>query len=196
MAAAATLSAGSANAASVEIRDAAARVTVVPQDRSDIKVEIVKAHPQLPLTVSVSGDRTLVDGDLHRRIQDCDDMDHRANVKVRGVGRVKYDDLPQVVIYTPRDVDVTAGGAVQGAIGRSESPRTAQLRLRGLDHRRRGGRGRDPPVRRGRHSHGRRRSPGRSGYRGQGRSTPPAYATASRLISPALVASTSTRPAV
>jgi len=121
LAAAATLSAGAANAASVEIRDAVARVTVVPQDRTDIKVEIIKAHPELPLAVSVTGDRTLIDGDLRRRIRDCDGMDNRARVTVRGVGKVAYDQLPQIVIYTPRAVDVSAGGAVQGAIGRSAS---------------------------------------------------------------------------
>jgi hypothetical protein len=123
LAAAATLSAGAAHAASVEIRDAAARVTVVPQDRADIKVDIVKAHPGLPLQVSVSGDRTLIDGGLRRRIHGCNDMADKARVRVSGVGRVDYDELPQVVIYTPRAVDVTSGGAVQGAIGRSGSLR-------------------------------------------------------------------------
>lgn len=121
MAAAAALTAGAAQAATVEIRDAAARVTVVPQDRPDIKVEVVRAHPNLPLKITVSGDRTIVDGDLRRRIRDCDDMDDHANVRVRDVGRVRYEDLPQLVIYTPRNVDLEAGGAVQGAIGRSAS---------------------------------------------------------------------------
>jgi len=121
LAAAAALAAGGANAASVEIRDAVARVTVVPQDRSDIKVEIVRAHPELPLKVTVSGDRTIVDGDLERRIRDCNGMGENARVHVRGVGKVSYADMPQVVIYTPRDVDLAANGAVAGAIGRSAS---------------------------------------------------------------------------
>lgn len=123
--AAATLSAGAANAASVELRDAVARVTVVPQDRADIKVEIVKANPKLPLEVRVEGDRTVVDGDLRRKIRGCDGMSDKPRVNVRGVGKVAYEDMPQVVIYTPRAVDVSAGGAVHGAIGRS-----ASLRLR------------------------------------------------------------------
>jgi hypothetical protein len=121
LAAAATLSAGAANAASVEIRDVVARVTVVPQDRADIKVDIIKAHPELPLQVSVSGDRTVVDGGLRRKIRDCNDMSDKARVRVSGVGRVSYEELPQVVIYTPKAVEVAAGGAVQGAIGRSAS---------------------------------------------------------------------------
>lgn len=117
--AAAAFSATVANAASVEIRDAVARVTVVPQDRPDIRVEIVRANPDLPLTVSVAGGRTLVDGDLRRRIRDCNGMGENARVDVRGVGRVFYAEMPQVVIYTPRDVDLEANGALVGAIGRS-----------------------------------------------------------------------------
>jgi len=105
----------------VEIRDAVARVTVVPQDRSDIKVEIVRAHPELPLTVTVSGDRTLIDGDLERKIRDCNGMGENARVRVRGVGKVSYAEMPQVVIYTPRDVKLAANGALAGAIGRSAS---------------------------------------------------------------------------
>lgn len=121
LAAAAVFSASGAQAASVEIRDAVARVTVVPQDRSDIKVEIVRAHPELPLSVSVSGDRTIIEGGLDRRIRDCNGMGGNARVNVRGVGKVSYDEMPQVVIYTPREVDVAANGAVVGAIGRSAS---------------------------------------------------------------------------
>jgi hypothetical protein len=121
LAAAAALIANGAQAASVEIRDAVARVTVVPQDRPDIKVEIVHAHPELPLTVTVSGDRTVIDGGLDRKIRDCNGMGENAKINVRGVGRVAYADMPQVVIYTPKAVDVGANGAVVGSIGRSGS---------------------------------------------------------------------------
>lgn len=121
LAAAAAFSATAANAASVEIRDAVARVTVVPQDRSDVRVEIVRPNAELPLKVSVSGDRTLVDGDLGRRIRDCNGMGGNARVNVRGVGKVSYDEMPQVVIYTPRDVKLEANGALVGAVGRSAS---------------------------------------------------------------------------
>ena len=120
-AAAAAFSAGAAQAASVEIKDAVARITVVPEDRSDIKVEIVKSHAELPLTVRTAGSHTVIDGDLRRQIRDCDGMSSRPRVKVRGVGRVDFEDMPQIVIHTPRAVSVSAGGAVVGAIGRSAS---------------------------------------------------------------------------
>jgi hypothetical protein len=42
-------------------------------------------------------------------------------VGVRGVGSVRYEDMPQVVIHTPKDVRVEAGGAAIGSIGRSAS---------------------------------------------------------------------------
>jgi len=121
LAASAALCAGAAQAATVEIRDAAARVTVVPQDRPDIKVEIVRANADLPLTVKTSEGRTVIDGGLSRGIQSCNGLGERARLRIRGLGGVGYDDLPQVVIYTPRTVDLDANGAVVGTIGRSAS---------------------------------------------------------------------------
>ena len=44
-----------------------------------------------------------------------------ARAKVVGPPDVAWKDMPQVVIHTPRDVDVDAGGAVWGSVGRSAS---------------------------------------------------------------------------
>lgn len=121
LAAAAMFSAGAAQAASVEVKDAVARVTVVPENRSDIKVEIISPNPRLPLSVRTAGDRTIVDGDLNRKIRNCLGSGERASIEVRGVGSVPYADMPQVVIHTPRDVRIETGGAVFGAVGRSAS---------------------------------------------------------------------------
>ncbi|MCR5880776.1 DUF2807 domain-containing protein [Phenylobacterium sp. J367] len=118
-AAAATLAAGAAQAASVEIRDAVARVTVIPENRSDIKVEVVAANPRLPLEVRTLGDRTIIDGNLERRIRSCNGGGDNVRVTVREVGEVPYAQMPQVVIRTPRDVSIDAEGAVYGAVGRS-----------------------------------------------------------------------------
>ena len=119
--AATAFTAGAAQAASVEIEDAVARVTVVPEDRRDIKVEIISANPSLPLTVRTLGDRTIVDGDLDRKIRSCRSSGETSRVHVRGVGDVSWSQIPQVVIRTPRDVRVEAGGAVFGSVGRSAS---------------------------------------------------------------------------
>jgi hypothetical protein len=121
-AAAATLAAaGAASAASVEVKDAVARLTVIPENRSDIKVEIVSANPRLPLEIRTFAGRTIVDGNLGRRVRGCHGRGENVMVRVRDVGEVSWRDMPQVVIHTPRDVDLDAGGAVWGSVGRSAS---------------------------------------------------------------------------
>jgi hypothetical protein len=117
--AAALLAAGSAQAASVDIRDAVARVTVVPEDRADVKVDVIRPNDKLPLRISTIGDRTIVDGDLDHRIRNCNHMGEKAHVSVRGVGDVDYADMPQIVVHAPKSVVISTSGAVQGAIGRS-----------------------------------------------------------------------------
>ena len=122
LAAAASLTtAGGASAAAVEVKDAVARVTVIPENRSDVKVEIIAPNSRLPLMVHSSGGRTIVDGGLNHRIRECRGKGDRTTVHVRGVGDVGWADMPQIVIRTPRDVDVDTGGAVWGTVGRSAS---------------------------------------------------------------------------
>lgn len=113
--------AGAADAASVEIKDAVARVVVIPEDRQDIKVEMLTTHPDLPLQVRSQGGRWIIDGNLNRRIRDCASKMGRTSVRVAKLGDVAYDDMPQVVVRTPRDAKVTAGGAVFGSIGKTAS---------------------------------------------------------------------------
>lgn len=118
---AATFAAGAAQAAEVEIEDAVARVTVIPENRKDIKVEVIATNPRLPLTVRTLGGRTIIDGDLDRRIRNCKSSGESSKVTVRDVGEVTWAEMPQVVIRTPRDVDIEADGAVFGSVGRSAS---------------------------------------------------------------------------
>lgn len=127
--------AGAANAASrVEVKDAAARVTVIPENRADVKVEFLTTNPALPLQVRTHGDKVIVDGDLRRRIKGCHsarwdiDVDGKrrqgesgVQVNVRGVGKVGWKDLPQVVVRTPMNAKVEVSGAVFGSVGRSAS---------------------------------------------------------------------------
>lgn len=113
--------AGAAQAAEVHVRDAVARVVVVPEDRQDIRVDILSTNPSLPLQVRSDGADVIVDGDLDRAIRSCRTRGGRPSVTVAGVGEVAYDDMPQVVIRTPRDAEVSVGGAVFGSVGRSQS---------------------------------------------------------------------------
>lgn len=118
---AATAAATGAQAASVEIRDAVARVVVSPESRADVAVEVLTRHGRLPLEVRQAGDRVIVDGGLSRRIMNCSSRGGRTRVNVRGVGEVGYADMPQILIRTPRQVEVAADGAVFGEIGRAAS---------------------------------------------------------------------------
>jgi hypothetical protein len=118
---AAIATAGTASAASVDIRDAVARVTVIPEDRNDVKVEFLTTNADLPLQVRTIGGETIIDGDLDRRITNCHRKQESYAAYVRGVGRIAYANIPQVVIRTPRAVEVSSNGVVFGTVGRSAS---------------------------------------------------------------------------
>ncbi|HEY5409585.1 MAG TPA: DUF2807 domain-containing protein [Caulobacteraceae bacterium] len=105
----------------VEIRDAAARVTVIPEARSDVKVQVIVTNRALPLTVRSEFDHTIVDGHLRHRVGGCTTMFGKTMVHVRGIGEVPYDALPQIVVRTPMDVHASAGKAVFGAVGRADT---------------------------------------------------------------------------
>jgi len=106
-------------AAALEIKDAVAQVTIIPEDRSDVRVEVIAGHPRLPLKIREGRNRVVVDGGLRPgRIRGCSSA---RGARVAGLGDVAFQDLPRLVVRTPRDVDVAAGGAVFGVIGRARN---------------------------------------------------------------------------
>ena len=115
------LATSAAHAQSVEIKDAVVRDTVIPEARSDIKVEFLSSHPQLPLQVRTAGGKVVIDGGLNRKIRSCEGEAGRASINVAGLGAIAYANMPQVVIRAPRDVNLDSGGAVFGTIGKSAS---------------------------------------------------------------------------
>ena len=129
IAAVAALIGGGASAAPlVEIRDAAARVVVIPENRQDVKVEFVTVNPALPLTVRYEVGRVVVDGGFRHGVgglwswgAGCRNEFGRPTVRVRGLGKVSYDDLPQIVVRTPMDARLAVSGAVYGSVGRTDS---------------------------------------------------------------------------
>lgn len=127
LAAAAPASAAPAASADVEIRDAVARVIVIVEDRQDVGVEITQGSSGLPaLRLNRNGGDVRIDGGLGRNaIRDCSSgpsaarqPGQGASVEVRRVGRVQLEEAPMIVLRTPRDVEVSVGGAVFGAVGR------------------------------------------------------------------------------
>jgi hypothetical protein len=129
-AAALALSAGAAVAKpdhdQVEIRNAVARVVVIVEDRADVGVEIQNGTADLPaLRVTRNADgRVRIDGGLRNRVRNCtagqpsDQPGQNASAEVRGHGRVNLTAAPLIVIRAPRSVDIDAGSATFGAIGR------------------------------------------------------------------------------
>jgi hypothetical protein len=133
-AAAAALVAGSASAAPIaQIKDAAARVVVLPENRSDVKIEFITVNRALPIELRTEGDKVIADGGLRHRIHGCNSMNfnwshdgkssehHNVTVNISGVGRVSYENLPQLVVRVPLDARVETSGAVWGSVGRTNS---------------------------------------------------------------------------
>ena len=85
------------------------------------KVEIISVNPKLPIEVRTFAGRTIVDGNLGRRIRGCRGAGEGVSIHISGVGDVGWREMPQVVIHTPRDVDIDTGGAVWGSVGRAAS---------------------------------------------------------------------------
>lgn len=128
------LAAAPASAADIEIRNAVARVVVIVEDRQDIGVEVTQGRSRLPaIQVRREGRDVKIDGALRRNglwggndgIRNCNSgrsdaaqPGQGATVEVRGLGRVRLEDAPLIVLRTPRDVDVSASGAVFGSVGR------------------------------------------------------------------------------
>lgn len=123
------------NGPGVQIENAVARVAVIVEDRSDVAVEVEQGSSGLPaLRVTRRGSSIHIDGDLGRRmagvrmgdrVQSCRSgppnaakAGDGASVQVRDLGWINVSDAPLIVVRTPRDVDVSAGGAIYGSVGR------------------------------------------------------------------------------
>jgi hypothetical protein len=108
-------------APSIEINYAAARVTLAPEARRDIKVDIFKPDPRLPLRVWTFAGRTYVDGGQWGRLLGCGTRGGQPVARVRGRSDIPVDALPLIVVRTPMDARISVGGEVWGQAGRSNS---------------------------------------------------------------------------
>ncbi len=117
-----TLLAGRAAAEpSLEIRGAAARVTVIAESRRDIAISVTRSNIRLPLRVRTLGDRVYLTGDVGRQVHGCRGSGGAAVVSIRGRGAIPLEQLPVILVRTPLVVRLIAGEAVFGEIGRSLS---------------------------------------------------------------------------
>ncbi|MDX2274863.1 MAG: DUF2807 domain-containing protein [Hyphomonadaceae bacterium] len=101
----------------IDLRYAAARVVITPEDRSDISVSIDNPG-RLPMPeIRAEGGKLIVDGQVRGRIESCvDDA-----VEVRGYGLIPTPELPVVTIHTPRSLAVDIGSGSSTEIGPSAS---------------------------------------------------------------------------
>lgn len=105
-------------AGEIRVIYAAANVTVTPEDRQDIVVEIDNSAGRAPMPdVRVDDGDLLIDGRLRRRIDNCSSD----GVDLRGYGAVSTAQMPQVRIRAPRRlvIDVNAGSNAE--IGAAEA---------------------------------------------------------------------------
>jgi len=134
------IGASPAAAAALMIRNAVVKVTVIPENRTNIDVKIIKTNPKLPLTIQqgLNGD-IIVDGSqrygawgflLGGRTTNCRRENNEPVVHVWGVGDVRGDDMPEIVVQVPMDARVSTGGATFGSVGRSD---TLDLHIAGCD---------------------------------------------------------------
>ena len=123
------------SAAQLVIRDAVVEVRVIPQDRENIEVHIQRPNAKLPLTIEEGlGGDVIVDGGqrygfwrflLGGHTADCINGDGEHRVHIWGVGDVREADLPQLIVLTPRNAQVSTSGATFGTclLYTSPSPR-------------------------------------------------------------------------
>jgi Putative auto-transporter adhesin, head GIN domain len=105
----------------LKVRDAAAVLKIIPEDRTDIAVEIANPGRLVTPSVRLDGTAVVVDGNLGRRVRDCDADATSFSVTVNGVGRLEMEELPVITARVPRAADVSVGGAVWSEVGPSQS---------------------------------------------------------------------------
>lgn len=103
-----------------QIENAAATLTVIAEDRSDIDVSVTAGARVAAPSVRVEGDHVLIDGGLRNRLRGCGTMAGVRQVRIANVGNVPESELPHIVIHTPRNLRLAVGGAVFADIGASD----------------------------------------------------------------------------
>lgn len=117
---------GPAQAASLEIRNAAATVVIIPEARSDVSVEVIGGDKRLALKQTQSAGKVILDGGV--RVVQCSSKfklvvnDWSATrFWAPGIGSFDRSSLPKIIAHVPLDAEISASGAVFGSIGRSQS---------------------------------------------------------------------------
>ncbi len=102
----------------VELRHTAARVVVIPENRSDVALVVNYGTSKLPkIMIHEEGGKLVADGKLEMHSVNCRDN----GVNIAGYGQIAQADLPQVILHVPMDAKVSFGGASYGEVGATKS---------------------------------------------------------------------------
>jgi hypothetical protein len=100
----------------------AGAATIIPEARTDIAVSMPRRLADFPVRLSRSGETTIIDGGLDRRVHGCSrPPGGPLAVRIRDRGMVAMADLPKVVARVPLDARITISDGVSGVVGRSRS---------------------------------------------------------------------------
>ncbi len=117
------------HASEVQLRDIAAIVRVIPENRTDVAVGFVNPGTLPVPEYRVSRRRLIINGRLNRQIRGCRVLENNGfEVTTARQGRVTGADLPVIELRVPQNATVAAGGAVRLRVGPAQS---AHIRLDG-----------------------------------------------------------------
>ena len=105
----------------VDVRGAAVRIVIIPEQRQGVRVVILKRVRELPLRITRSGQNLSISGNLGHTSRGCFIAGGKPGVRIKGRADVAYENLPEIFIFTPRAMRIAAGEAVFGTVGRSDS---------------------------------------------------------------------------
>lgn len=105
----------------VQLRDIAANVRVVPENRTDVAVSITNSGPLPQAQLHVSGRRLIVDGRLRGQIRYCHVGETGLAVTTRRNVRVEGAETPTIVLRVPQDAVVAATGAFKLDVAPAQS---------------------------------------------------------------------------
>lgn len=116
-------------ASEVQLRDIAAIVRVIPENRTDVAVGIITPGTLPALDYRVSRRRLVINGRLNRQIRNCRVLDgNQFEVTTARQGRVSGEALPVLELRVPQNAVISAGGAVRLHVAAAQS---ARIRLDG-----------------------------------------------------------------
>lgn len=111
--------AGAQAASEVELKNMAARVVVIPENRSDVKLSVAYGKADLPkIMISDRGNTLVASGQINKRDLNCATGQ---SVRIRGKGSYALSDLPVVTIRVPMKARIESQGALFGRIGAAKS---------------------------------------------------------------------------